>query len=164
MEEILRHSLTAAAVMRVTTVDVEVLGHHIPKGTDIFLMGNGPSVFSPAFPITDSLRSASGRGAKNRVGAWNADDITEFKPERWLVEEDGKKVFDAAAGPLLAFGLGPRGCYGRRLAYLELRLVLLLIIWNFELEKCPVKLSGYEAVDKLTHTPQQCFVRLRKVQ
>lgn len=127
-------------------------------------MGNGPSVFSPAFPITDSLRSASGRGAKNRVGAWNADDITEFKPERWLVEEDGKKVFDAAAGPLLAFGLGPRGCYGRRLAYLELRLVLLLIIWNFELEKCPVKLSGYEAVDKLTHTPQQCFVRLRKVQ
>ena len=45
----------------------------------------------------------------------------------------------------------------------ELRLFLVLIIWNFELQKCPEELSGYAAVDKLTHAPQQCFVRLKKI-
>jgi cytochrome P450 len=163
MEEIIRHSLTEAGVVRTTVVDVEVLGHHIPKGTDVFLMGNGPSIFTPAFQIDDSLRSPSALVAKNIVGTWNPDDIADFKPERWLVEGDGRKVFDAAAGPLLTFGLGPRGCFGRRLAYLELRLVLLLIIWNFELQKCPEGLSGYDAVDKLTHAPQQCYIRLTNV-
>jgi hypothetical protein len=145
-------------------VDTEILGHHIPRGTNVFLMGNGPSILSPAFPIDESLRSASARGAKDRVGTWNVDDIAEFKPDRWLVEEDGRKVFNAAAGPLLTFGLGPRGCYGRRLAYLEMRLVLTLIIWSFELQKCPPDLSGYAAKDGITHAPQQCFVRLAKVQ
>jgi cytochrome P450 len=164
MEEIFRCSLTEAVVARTAVVDVEVLGHRIPKGMDVFFMGNGPSVFSPAFQIDDSLRSPSALAAKNRVGTWNPDDMADFKPERWLVEEDGKKVFDAAAGPLLTFGLGPRGCYGRRLAYLELKLVLLLITWNFELQKCPVELSGYAAIDKLTHSPQQCYVRLTKFQ
>jgi cytochrome P450 len=163
-EEILRHSLTEALVARTALVDVEILGHRVPKGSDIFIMGNGPSVFSPAFPIDESLRSPSARSAKDRVGTWSDDDIAAFKPERWLVEEIGKKIFNAAAGPLLTFGLGPRGCYGRRLAYLELRLILMLVVWNFELQKCPVGLSSYASVDKLTHAPQQCYVNPQNVE
>jgi len=65
---------------------------------------------------------------------------------------------------LLTFGLGPRGCYGRRLAYLELRLILMLVVWNFELQKCPVGLSSYASVDKLTHAPQQCYVNPQNVE
>jgi len=164
MEEIIRHSLTETGVVRTPLVDVQVLGYHIPKGTNIFLMGNGPSVLAPPFQIDESLRSPSARAAKNIVGSWNPDDIGHFKPERWLIEEDGRMVFNAAAGPHLTFGLGPRACFGRRLAYLELRLVLVQIIWNFELQKCPKELSGYGAVDKLTHAPQQCYVKLRKIE
>jgi cytochrome P450 len=52
----------------------------------------------------------------------------EFKPERWLVEEIGMIVFDAAAVPMLTFGLGPRGCFGWRMAYLELQLLLVLLV------------------------------------
>jgi cytochrome P450 len=163
IEEIIRCSLTEAAVARTAMVDATILGHRIPAGTDVFLVGNGPSIFSPAFPIDDSLRSPSALGAKDRIGSWNPDDMAAFKPERWLVEENGMKVFNGAAGPLLTFGLGPRGCFGRRMAYLELKLVLMLIIWNFELQKCPEELSSYAAVDKLTHQPQQCYVRLMKV-
>jgi hypothetical protein len=149
-EEILRHSLTEALVARTALVDVEILGHRVPKGSDIFIMGNGPSVFSPAFPTDESLRSPSARSAKDRVGAWSDDDIAAFKPERWLVEENGKKIFNAAAGPLLTFGLG--------------RLILMLVVWNFELQKCPVGLSSYASVDKLTHAPQQCYVNLKNVE
>jgi cytochrome P450 len=163
IEESIRYSRTTPSAIRTALNDVEVLGHRIPKGTDVFLMSNGPSIFSPSFPISDTLRSPTALAAKERVGAWDPDDMGEFKPERWLKEEDGEMVFDAAAGPLLTFGLGPRGCYGRRLAYLKLRLLLVLVVWELELGRVPEGLRGYEAVDKLTHMPQQCYVRLRKL-
>ena len=38
LEEILRLAGTAGTNVRVATVDTEVLGYHIPKGTDVFLM------------------------------------------------------------------------------------------------------------------------------
>jgi cytochrome P450 len=164
MEELIRCSLTEEGVFRTAMVDTQVLGRQIPKGTDVFLLGNGPSIFSPAFKIDDSLRSQTCLTAKDRIGSWDPQDMAVFNPDRWLVEEDGKQAFNAAAGPLLTFGLGPRGCYGRRLAYLEMRIFVTLIVWSFELQKCPEELSGYAAVDKLTHAPQQCFVRLKKVQ
>ncbi|OWP04689.1 hypothetical protein B2J93_5708 [Marssonina coronariae] len=164
VEEIVRCSLTEATIARTAMADVEVLGHRIPKGTDVFLMGNGPSFFSPAFQIHDKLRSQTCLSAKERVGSWDPEDMAVFNPERWLAEEDGTKVFNAAAGPLLTFGLGPRGCYGRRMAYLEMKIFLTLIVWTFELQRCPAGLSGYAAVDKLTHAPRQCYVRLRRVE
>ncbi|CZT01291.1 hypothetical protein WAI453_006830 [Rhynchosporium graminicola] len=163
-EEIIRCSITVPAVVRTATVDTEILGKRIPKGTDVFFMGNGPSIFSPAFPIDDSLRSQSALSAKDRVGSWDPTDMSQFNPERWLVDDgNGGKEFNASAGPLLTFGMGPRGCYGRRLAYVELKIFLTLMVWSFELEKCPLDLSGYAAADVLTHTPQQCFVRPKKL-
>ncbi|KAI1135157.1 cytochrome P450 [Hypoxylon sp. FL0543] len=163
VEEIIRCSLTESAVMRTAMMDVNVLGHRIPKGTEVFFMGNGPSVFMPAFDIDDSIRSPNFDTTKDRVGSWDPKDMGSFKPERWLVDEEGRSVFDPAAGPLLTFGLGERGCYGRKLSYIEMRIFLTLIIWNFELHKCPPELSGYEAYDKMTHGPAQCFVKLVKV-
>ena len=50
-----------------------------------------------------------------------------------------------------------------RMAYLELRLLLTVIVWKFELMKCPENLSGYEAVDGVVHGPKKCFLRLKKV-
>lgn len=116
--------------------------------------------------IPENLRSESSRAAataRTRVGTWNPQDVKEFKPERWLEMEDGKEVFNAQAGPMLGFGLGPRGCFGRRLAYLELRLVLVLILWNFELQSVPAHLNSYACVDKLTHLPAQAYVRLAPI-
>lgn len=63
-------------------------------------------------------------------------------------------MFDPAAGPLLTFWLGVRRCFERRIAYLKLRLLLVLVVWEFELEMRLEGLSGYEAVDKLTHMLQ----------
>lgn len=60
---------------------------------------------------------------------------TEFLPERWLAknssspsefDNDNRKIFNP-------FGLGTRNCVGQNLAWMELRLVLARMIWNFDI-------------------------------
>jgi cytochrome P450 len=89
--------------------------------------------------------------------------MAAFTPERWMQDENGNPTFDALSGPSLTFGLGTRGCYGRKLAYVEMRLIFTLIIWNFELLPCPPELSGYEAITGVTRKPQKAYARLQKV-
>lgn len=163
IEEILRTAVVFPGVIRNATTDAVVLGHMIPKGTDLFLFHGGPGYFSPPFDIPDSQRTKSALEAKNMVGKWDMMSMREFMPERWLKSDEGRnEVYDSTAGPHLAFGLGPRACYGRRLAYLELRISLVVLIWNFELATCPEELSSWGAVDKLTRTPKMCYIRLKK--
>lgn len=44
---------------------------------------------------------------------------------------------------------------------MEMRFVLALLIWNFELLPTPDALSGFAAFDKITHQPQKCYLRLK---
>ncbi|KAL2759154.1 hypothetical protein ACRALDRAFT_2100631 [Sodiomyces alcalophilus JCM 7366] len=171
IEEILRCGCTIPIVDRQATADTTVLGHFIPRGTTILAPVWGPSISEPAYPVDEALRSPTSRaaGAKERGGPprmWDDEGMDQFRPERWLaVDADtGDTVFDATAGPTLPFGLGIRGCFGRRLAYLELKIMITLLVWHFELLPCAGKLSGYAAYDELTKKPRQCFVRLRKVE
>jgi cytochrome P450 len=164
IEEILRTARVFPGAIRNATVDTTILGHRIPKGTDVFFLNNGPDYLTPGFNIQDSLRTQSALEAKNQTGSWDPEDMAVFKPERWLVTtEEGNTAFDSMAGPNLSFGLGPRGCFGRRLAYLELRIILVMLIWNFEFLKCPDDLSSYAAIDKLSRQPKSCFVRVKSV-
>ncbi|KAK1961141.1 cytochrome P450 [Colletotrichum sublineola] len=163
MEEILRCGGASPLVDREALCDTELLGRRIPKGTVVMCLNRGPSMLQPALPVDEATRSESSRAAKGRT--WDDADIALFRPERWLVESpEGSGAaaaeFDQQAGPLLAFGLGMRGCFGRRLAYLEMRIILTLIVWNFELLPCPEELSGYGAREGLTRKPKDCYVRL----
>ncbi|OLN97437.1 Cytochrome P450 3A11 [Colletotrichum chlorophyti] len=169
IEEIIRCSGTVNSIQRVATVDTEVLGHRIPKGTQINMLGRGPSMCQPAFRLDENLRSSSSKKAAvgGHVRSWDEDtDMAAFIPERWLrLSENGEgpMVFDPLSGPLLTFGLGTRGCYGRKLAYVEMRLLVTLIVWNFKLLPCPKHLSGYDGVEGVTYKPQQAYARLRRV-
>ncbi|KAF1987323.1 cytochrome P450 [Aulographum hederae CBS 113979] len=59
----------------------------------------------------------------------NFKDPDSFIPERWLSEEyQGDQKL--ASRP---FSLGPRGCIGKDLSYVEMRLVLTRMIWNFDI-------------------------------
>ena len=161
IEEVLRCSSTSG-VVRVIKEDTDVLGYHIPAGTDVYMMATGPSFTSPGFEIDESRRSPSSQANKdNSGGQWDTADMGAFDPDRWLShDEKGAEVYNPRAGPQLAFGLGPRSCFGKKLAYVEMRIMLVLILWHFELKKPPPELSGHEAVDRLTHKPLQCFFRL----
>jgi cytochrome P450 len=65
----------------------------------------------------------------------------EFIPERWLPEADAEFSADRkdASQP---FSLGPRGCIGRHLSYMELRLILASLLWNFDIERAD--LPGFD--------------------
>ncbi|KAI1308541.1 cytochrome P450 [Xylaria venustula] len=64
-------------------------------------------------------------------------DPFTFYPERWLVEDQSalKRMHSAFD----AFLLGPRGCAGKPMAYLEASLVIAKAIWNFDFETAPGK-------------------------
>lgn len=164
-EEILRCAGTIQGVNREADVDTVILGHRIPKGTTIIIPTESAGIKSPAFEIDESRRHSSSQEAKKSGKArheWDAMDIGAFKPERWLANDGGE--FDASSGPQLAFSLGTRSCFGKRLAYLQLRIMVTLVVWNFELLRCPDELSSYGHKTTLTTEATQCFVRLRKVQ
>ncbi|KAL8284971.1 hypothetical protein RB597_002178 [Gaeumannomyces tritici] len=180
IEEILRVGGTIPGLDRTCARDSVVLGRVLPAGTNLIMLSRGPSFTAPpaaAAAVDEALRSDTSRKVAAAGGAasrpeWDPEDVGRFVPERWLAAaaargngpDDagaGAEVFDVSAGPSMPFGLGTRGCFGRRLAYLEQRVSLTLLVWSFELCACPPELSGYAAVDGLTHRPKQCYVRLR---
>jgi cytochrome P450 len=165
MEELQRCCPTTLLLDRQAVVDTELLGYHIPKGTVVICLTDMPSMMEPTFVIDEARRGLGHQSTKkDRVeDRWNAEDITVFKPERWLIRGDKGDKFDSSSKSVLAFGLGPRGCFGKRLAYVEMRILITLIIWNFELLQCPPALSGYESILVSANRPKDCYVRLRNL-
>lgn len=147
VEETLR--LRAAfLVPRDAVRDTELLGHIIPKDTVVLLVTQGPSF------------TAGGVG--NRVPGIGTNDLMEFDPERWLVEKDnGEIVFDGTSHPQLAFGLGPRACWGRKLALMEMRIAISLLLWKFDFLEVPRSLSSHLGIYDISYRAKQDFVRLR---
>lgn len=162
LEECIRCSTTSVLPSRTTTRDAVVLGHVIPKGTRVAIISIHAGANAPAWPIPDSLRSASYHNTGGgKTGNWDPDTIADFDPQRWLVRDrEGKQVFDAMAGPHLQFGAGQRGCYGKKMAYLELRIAIVLVVWAFELKGVPEAYAGWNTVEMLTRSPVQAYVRL----
>lgn len=161
IEEVLRCAGTAHVVDREAVTNTDILGCKGPQGIVLTCLVTGPDMMSPGFAIDETGRSKNSEAAQDesRIRAWNARDMSAFKAERWIVEHgplainysDAKYVemdgdFDTTAGPQLAFGLGPRGCYGRRLVYAEMSIILTLVAWNFELLPCSKTLSRYKSV------------------
>ena len=52
---------------------------------------------------------------------------------------------------------------GKKWAQLEIRIILTLIIWHFELQPTPAAVSSHRAVDGVTHKPVQTYVRLKEI-
>ncbi|KAK5994066.1 Cytochrome P450 monooxygenase TRI13 [Cladobotryum mycophilum] len=168
IEEMLR--INAVPVTREAMCDTTVLGFPIKKGTQVFFMSNGPGFLSPSMTIDASKRSESSRAAKINASWDESRDLSLFEPERWLVRKnDGQGVladdvdFDGAAGPQLVFGLGPRSCWGRRLAHMEMRTIIAMLVWKFELLEAPRELSGHSGLEGIARVPKQCYLRLRKL-
>ncbi|CCF33717.1 cytochrome P450 monooxygenase [Colletotrichum higginsianum] len=181
LEEVLRLARTASILTRQAIADTTILGHFVPKGTNLFLFTQGASYVKPALDVDENRRNKTSQGAK-MVREWPVNDVGEFRPERWLVCRSGKEFldeeplhstqdwtlsgfeFNPQAGPMLTFGGGPRGCFGKRLAYMELRMVLALLVWNFQFKPCADELSTYDLRETITVEPRSCFVRLQKLE
>lgn len=90
----------------VPTGGAEVSGQWLPGGTFVSCPGYASNRSVLNFPNSPS----------------------KFDPWRWLPPS---KASSSAFNP---FSLGPRNCLGRNLAYLEMRLILAHLLWNFDLE------------------------------
>ncbi|KAI0545171.1 cytochrome P450 [Xylaria curta] len=182
LEEAMRHTRTISLLLREALEDTEILGYKVPKGTTLIINTRSLSFVEPAMQIPERMRSESSKAAKSKVGTWDETNMANFQPLRWLrkTKSNGNHTtagndvllddhsftnyeFDPHAGPSMTLGAGPRGCAGRRLAYMELRIVLVLLVWNFVFEVCPAELSSYQATEYFTTVPEQCYVKLREV-
>jgi cytochrome P450 len=107
-EAVIRESMRLKTVGPLLTleplVDTTICDTHIPAGTRLLLL----------------LRQA---------GLHDGEHVSEFRPERWLGQQD-----DEGAPKSLAFGAGPRFCPGRNLAFLESKAALAMIARNFTVE------------------------------
>ena len=107
MKETLRLYPVLISTGRILEQDVTLSGYHVPANTALmvmnYVMGRREDVFENAL---------------------------EFLPERWLRSEGNSKM-DAFAS--IPFGHGVRMCLGRRLAELELQILLAKILKKFNL-------------------------------
>ncbi|KAK4941899.1 hypothetical protein LTR10_018229 [Elasticomyces elasticus] len=95
----------------------------VPKGGEV-LLGR----YVPANTIVSVNNWASYQSAKF------FKDPERFVPERWMGDaryaDDDRKIFQP-------FSVGPRVCLGRNLAYMEMRLILAKVLYNFDLHLLP---------------------------
>ncbi|KAK0622783.1 cytochrome P450 monooxygenase [Immersiella caudata] len=163
IDETIRCSHIVPITAREALSDTEILGHVIPKGTSVYLVSNGPSFLDPAFAVDESLRTPGAHAAKDHYGTWDETNVGDFVPDRWLRKRGGQEVYDPLAGPQMAFGGGPRGCFGRKMVYLELRIVITLLTWTFEFLDLDAGFNTFETTESSTENPQNCNVKLRAV-
>ena len=88
-----------------------VAGHFLPEGTVV------------SIPQWSTYQSAS-----------NFSSPTSFAPERWLERSTSSTYIIDRKDAFQPFSLGPHNCPGRSLAYLEMRLILVRMLWNFDIE------------------------------
>jgi cytochrome P450 len=60
----------------------------------------------------------------------------EYRPERWL-EGTGEQL-EKAKSAFNPFSLGARGCIGKSVAYMELRLAVAKLVWGFEMKQVSI--------------------------
>ncbi|KAH9906642.1 monooxygenase [Xylariomycetidae sp. FL2044] len=81
-----------------------------------------PEGVSVGIPPWSTFRSAE-----------NFANPDEFIPERWLkVEEGGMEMVPHQSSAFLPFSYGPRDCLGRALGWAEMRLIMALFFWHFD--------------------------------
>ncbi|EFP77360.1 uncharacterized protein PGTG_03316 [Puccinia graminis f. sp. tritici CRL 75-36-700-3] len=129
--EILRCGKVLGEVSRTSRVDTMVMGHVIPKDTVVMM---------PHSRLSGPQQSES-----------------EFRPERWI-DCDGK--FDAQLpGPLHVFGHGQRGCFGKNLAVLELKLYIAMLCMELFFDRVPDDVNSMDAIELVANHPQTCVIR-----
>jgi cytochrome P450 len=59
-------------------------------------------------------------------------DPFSFTPERWLHSHSSEEEVSKAQSAFTPFSIGARGCIGKSVAYMELRIVIARLVWGYE--------------------------------
>ncbi|KAK2603555.1 hypothetical protein QQS21_004235 [Conoideocrella luteorostrata] len=165
-EEGFRLAGVAKGNLRQAIVDTEILGCKIPKGAEIFMNYH---INRTPVPVDESKRTVGSRATAAKHGnGLQGDagrDIETFEPRRWLVKDEktGEEVLNAYALPNISFGGGYRGCFGRKLAFMEFRIVITLLILNLKFLELPGDFKNMRASEKIFRQPDKPYARLREL-
>ncbi|GAD98123.1 similar to cytochrome P450 [Paecilomyces variotii No. 5] len=148
-EEMLRCVGSTPALVRTTTQDVNLMNHHIPKGTAVFLLTRGRSYTHRGTDDVNVGEKSIGDASKDVwTGNWPPEEISRFDAERWLtLDGDGRKRFNARAGPRHMLGTGVRACFGQKQATSVMRIFFTLVVWKLELRPIPTDLARFKRAD-----------------
>ncbi|KAK4159205.1 cytochrome P450 3A24 [Cladorrhinum sp. PSN259] len=164
IEEAFRLSGAVKGNLRQALVDTQILGCHIPKGAEVFMNYH---INHAQAPVDESKRSTSSRAAAEKMGGDGFEspagrDLGDFQPRRWITkDEKGEEVFNPNAILSLAFGGGYRGCFGRKLAMMEMRIMVTVLILSFEFQALPDKYKSMSAIEKIFRQPTFPFAKLK---
>ncbi|KAK3216477.1 hypothetical protein GRF29_8g3398054 [Pseudopithomyces chartarum] len=106
---------------------IDIDGHHIPAGVDV--------------------------GVPHYAIHHNADYFPrpfDFVPERWLSDPTANPLHDKlteAHAAFCPFSIGPRGCIGKGLAYVELTVTIARVLYLFDLRLAPGSTLGAGSKD-----------------
>lgn len=143
--------------------NTQILGYPVPKGAQIMISLQGDS-----WMLDDTVQHPQipkgQQGSYVPLGRqWQVKGRRDFDPSRWLTTTAGKDVFDLNAGPSLPFSSGLRGCFGKRLALLELRIAIAMLVRSLHFAPVPEALNSYKAFEIITRIPKQCYIRPRGI-
>lgn len=136
--ETLRLKPTGPFNVLVALKDTEVAGVAVPKDMWVWSVCRHDTLAEDYFP-----------------------DPTAFKPQRWLRTEGNDLA--QARRVSMPFGSGPRVCPGRYLAMLEIKLAMVMLLNNFDIESVDTP-DGGEAQElmSITMNPVGLTMKLRK--
>ncbi|KAK2597583.1 hypothetical protein N8I77_012361 [Diaporthe amygdali] len=92
--------------------------------------------------------------------AANFKDPDAFVPERWL---GATEYMDDKRDALQPFSYGPRNCIGQNMAWHELRLIIGLLVANFDLELCEESRSWMDQKVHVLWEKKPLMVKLKPV-
>ena len=93
----------------------------------------------------------------------NFKDPDHFRPDRWMgVEGESSLGPFHARRMVMPFGAGPRVCPGRYLAFAEIKMVMGMLLANFEIASVNAPAGGPQERMSLTMSPAGLQVRLRR--
>jgi cytochrome P450 len=135
MNETMRVKPVAPLIVKEAARDSVVAGIRVPKGALLFLLMRPPA--------TDDRHFRNGAA---------------FDPSRWLDMPAG--VQSSTKRVAMPFGAGPRLCPGRYLAMQEMKMVMAMLLANFDIQGVTTP-DGAEAREELHFTMAPVGLRLR---
>ncbi|KAH6627331.1 cytochrome P450 [Chaetomium tenue] len=113
--------------MRIRPPAGALVPKRVPDGGDTVLMDGKPVFLSGGTNIGVSMFAL-----QLNKGIFG-DDAEEFRPERWLVEKDEKKLATMHRVHELIFGYGKYQCLGKSIALMEVNKAVFELVRNFDM-------------------------------
>jgi cytochrome P450 len=136
MHETMRVKPVAPMIIQQAVRDTVLSGIRVPKGYLVVLLMRGPTSSEKHFK-----------------------DPAAFDPSRWL-DASASGAPGSAKRVAMPFGAGPRLCPGRYLAMQEMKMVMAMLLRNFDIQSVTTP-DGGEAKEQLNLTMAPVGLRLR---